>query len=328
MLIDRFGRQVTYLRVSVTDRCNLRCVYCMPPEGITWKEHNSILSYEEIIQVVKAAAQEGVSGVRLTGGEPLVRRDLPDLVRAVAAVPGIRDVSLTTNAILLEGMAAELAEAGLKRINVSLDSLKPELFARITRGGSLDKVMRGIRAAEGAGMRPIKVNAVIMRGVNDEELESLALLTMENDWHVRFIEIMPVRNQAPWGEGFPDPVLAYYPVHDMKMRLEPLGLHPVHHMEGQGPAELYQLQGAKGVIGLISPIGQKFCEKCNRLRLTADGTLRPCLLTDNEISVLPTLRAGGDITALLREAVLQKPEGHELEAQHSPNGRCMIQIGG
>ena len=328
MLIDRFGRQVTYLRVSITDRCNLRCVYCMPPEGIQWKEHASILTYEEIIRVIEAAAAEGVYGIRLTGGEPLVRKDLADLVKGIAAVPGIRDISLTTNAMLLEGVAGDLAAAGLKRINVSLDTLQPERFARITRGGSLERVMRGIRAAEQAGMTPIKVNAVMMRGVNEDELEDLAGLTIENDWHVRFIEMMPVRNQAPWGEGFPEPESVYYSVQEMLERLLPLGLVPLQDRIGQGPAEIYQLPGAKGVIGFISPIGNKFCDHCNRLRLTADGTLRPCLLVDDELSIVSTLREGGDITAMLKQAVLQKPEGHGLEEHHSPNGRCMLQIGG
>src|SRR5512135_400292 len=199
MLLDPFGRQITYLRISVTDRCNLRCVYCMPPEGVVWRPHETILRFEEILRIVEAAAQEGVREVRLTGGEPLIRQGVPDLVRMLAGVPGIQDISLTTNGLLLEKLAAPLAEAGLKRINLSLDTLNPEKFARITRGGSFEKVWRGLEAADAAGLAPLKINAVALKGVNDGELLDLARLTLDHPWQVRFIELMPIKNQASWG---------------------------------------------------------------------------------------------------------------------------------
>ena len=205
MLIDSWGRQITYLRISVTDRCNLRCVYCMPPEGIQLQAHEDILRYEEIAEVVRAAAQEGVREVRLTGGEPLTRPNLPALVGMLSSIPGIQDISLTTNAILLERFAAPLAEAGLKRVNISLDTLRPERFAKITRGGSFEQAWRGILAAEQAGLTPLKINAVAMRGINEDEFLDLARLSVDHPWQVRFIEIMPVKNETAWGDGFPNP---------------------------------------------------------------------------------------------------------------------------
>ncbi len=216
MLVDSFGRSITYLRVSVTDRCNFRCVYCMPSEGIARQSHAGILRYEEIAAVVRVLAGLGVRKVRLTGGEPLVRLDLPDLVRMIAGIPGIEDISLTTNGILLEQMAAALKDAGLNRVNVSLDTLNPEKFARITRGGALERLWRGVEAAEKHGLAPIKINVVAMRGVNDDELEDLAKLSIQKAWDVRFIEIMPVKNQQPWGAGFPDPAETYLSIPEIK----------------------------------------------------------------------------------------------------------------
>jgi GTP 3',8-cyclase len=328
MLIDTFGRQITYLRISVTDRCNLRCVYCIPPEGVPWQPHESILTYEEILRVVNAAAKEGIREVRLTGGEPLVRKDLPDLVKMIADVPGIEDISLTTNGILLAGMAKELSEAGLQRVNVSLDTLQPEKFARITRGGSLQRVWQGIRAAEENGLFPIKINVVVMQGVNDDELPELALLSIAHPWHVRFIELMPVKNQSPWGEGFPMPVEAYLSIREIFSRLQPLGLTEAPSPVGSGPAQEYRLANAQGTIGFISPVGDSFCQNCNRLRLTADGRLRPCLLSDIEVPVIQAVRGNEEILPYLKEAVRLKPREHELEKNHSPELRCMRQIGG
>jgi len=328
MLIDPFGRPVTYLRISVTDRCNLRCVYCMPPEGVAWQPHENILRYEEIMEVVRAAAENGVSEFRLTGGEPLVRKDLSDLVRMMAETPGVEDISLTTNGLLLENQIEGLAQAGLRRINVSMDTLDPQKFARITRGGSLEKVLRGLERAEAIGIRPIKLNVVMMRGVNQDELVSLARLSLIHPWHIRFIEMMPVNNQQPWGEGFPDPAQVFFPIQEMMRLLEPLHLHPENGGIGRGPAREYRLEGALGKIGFISPVGEQFCDRCNRLRLTADGNLRPCLLTDVEISVTSTLRRGEPVLPLLQQAVLLKPSGHDLAGQAHPYQRCMIQIGG
>jgi len=328
MLIDPFGRTITYLRISVTDRCNLRCVYCMPPEGVPWQPHEAIMRYEEIVQVVRAAAAEGIREVRLTGGEPLVRKDLHDLVRMIVAIPGVEDVSLTTNGILLAGQVERLAAAGLHRVNISLDTLDAEQFRRITRGGELEKVWQGIAAAETQGISPIKLNMVVLRGVNDDEIERMASLTLEHAWQVRFIELMPIKNQAPWGPGFPAPEEMFFPMGEVRMRLEAMGLQPTAPGIGSGPAEDFQLPGAKGIIGFINPLSKAFCQRCNRLRLTADGHLRPCLLSDGEIPLLPVLRRGEDILPLIRQAVAAKPLGHELDQQHVPVGRCMMQIGG
>ena len=328
MLQDQYGRKITYLRISVTDRCNFRCVYCMPAEGIPWQSPAAIMHYEEIAEVVRVAASQGINEVRLTGGEPLVRKDLPELVRLIDAIPGIQDISLTTNGILLDKMAGPLAQAGLKRVNISLDTLEPEKFSRITRGGSLDRFWDGLHAAELSGLNPIKLNVVAMRGVNDNELVDLARLSMEHDWQVRFIEIMPIRNQESWGPDFPSPASVYISIQEIVKILEPLGLEPVEHTVGSGPAREYRLHEAAGTIGFISPLGEKFCNSCNRLRLTADGFLRPCLLKEIEIPVLPALRAGKPLLPLLQKAVALKPSSHELEEEHYPTGRCMRQIGG
>lgn len=328
MLIDRFGRQITYLRVSVTDRCNFRCVYCMPAEGIQRQDHAAMLRYEEIAEVVRVAAQEGVREVRLTGGEPLVRRDLPVLVRMLAAIPGIEDLSLTTNGVLLDPLADALAAAGLTRINVSLDTLNPARFQRITRGGDLQRVFDGLNTAAAAGLNPIKINMVVMRGVNADEIEAMARLTLTQPWNVRFIELMPISNQTPWGEGFPAPETMFFPIQEMLERLAPLGLHPVDEKVGHGPAREYRLDGAQGTLGFISPLSHSFCDSCNRLRLTADGHLRPCLMSNQEVALLPALRAGQPVLPLLQQAALLKPEGHNLAQQPAPNGRCMMQIGG
>lgn len=329
MLQDPFGRPITYLRVSVTDRCNLRCVYCLPPEGVTLQSHQSILRYEEIAEVVRVAVAQGVRAVRLTGGEPLVRKGVVELVRLLAVIEGIEDLSLTTNAILLAEMAGPLAEAGLKRVNVSLDTLDAAKYARITRGGSLERVWQGLQAAEAAGLEPIKINVVAMRGVNDDELPRLARLTLEHSWHVRFIELMPINNHQPWGEGLPSsPEAAYLSVQEILERLRPLELQPHQAPAGQGPARAFRIPDGLGTVGVISPLGEHFCERCNRLRLTADGCLRPCLLSDVEIPLLPALRRGEDILPYLQQAVGMKPSGHELAQRKLPLNRCMIQIGG
>ncbi len=328
MLKDRFGRSVTYLRVSVTDRCNLRCVYCMPPEGVKWQPHDEILQYEEIARIVAVAAGEGIQEVRITGGEPLVRKDLADLIGMIAAAPGIQDISLTTNGVLLADQAVQLKAAGLKRVNVSIDTLKPELYARITRGGKLQRVFDGLKAAEECGLTPIKTNTVILKGVNSDEIKELASLTIEHDWHIRFIELMPILNQAPWGEGFPKPEEMYMPIDEVKQELETLGMRRIEHAVGLGPAEEFRIKGAKGTIGFISPLSKAFCQQCNRLRLTADGFLRPCLLSDDEVNVIDAVRQGGDILELLKKAIDLKPKEHQIDPGKNPSLRCMMQIGG
>jgi len=328
MLIDSLGRQITYLRISVTDRCNSRCVYCMPLAGVPWKSHDEILRYEEIAEIVQVMAAEGVRAVRLTGGEPLVRPNLPELVGMLAAIPGIEDISLTTNGLLLEQQAEDLARAGLKRINVSLDTMKPELFQRITRVGSIERVMRGLDAAEKCGLTPIKINMVVMRGINEDEIIPMARLSISRPWHVRFIELMPLGNQQPWGDGFPLPETMYYPIREIRSQLETLGLETVTDKSGNGPAVEYRLRGAQGRVGMIAALGEAFCGTCNRLRLTADGTIRPCLMSAEEVNLKDALRSGQPILPLIQQAVNVKPLGHELASRPAPEGRCMLQIGG
>ena len=329
-LIDGFGRHIDYLRISVTDRCNLRCVYCMPPGGVPWKPHTDILSYEEIVRVVTAAAQLGIRKIRWTGGEPLVRRDVTALVRAIAQIRGIDDISLTTNGVLLDKLAGPLAEAGLTRVNVSLDTLDPIKFRRITRLGEIDRVWRGLEAAERAGLRPIKLNAVVVRGVNDDELIDLARLTIDRPWHVRFIELMPVGNEGNWGLDFPLTPDRYFSIAEMLDRLAPLELVRTGQPIGNGPARTYHIAGALGTVGFISPLGEHFCATCNRLRLTADGRLRPCLLHDLEVPVREAVRASDGVASLIERAVTLKPHSHDLllaDASVS-HDRMMCQIGG
>ena len=327
-LTDRFGRPITYLRISVTDRCNLRCVYCLPAAGVQWQPSENQLSAEEIASIVEAAAREGVKRVRLTGGEPLVRPDIVEIVARIASIPGIEEVSLTTNAMLLERLAQPLSYMGLKRVTVSLDTLDADKFKRITRGGSIDRLWRGIAAAENAGLAPLKLNTVVVNGLNADELPALARLTLENPWHVRFIELMPVGNAQDWGDGFPALPDRYISVQEMRTRLSTFDLQPVAKPIGNGPARTFRIPGAAGTVGFISPLGEHFCQNCNRLRLTADGHLRPCLLLDGEVDIRNAVRAGEPLLPLLQQAVDAKPEGHELFLQHYPESRRMAQIGG
>jgi len=344
MLRDAFGRTIDYLRISVTDRCNLRCAYCMPPQGIEWKPHSQILTYEEITTVVRAAAALGVRKIRLTGGEPLVRPRVERLVEMVAAVPGIEDVSMTTNAVLLDRRAEALARAGLRRVNVSLDTLRADRFEQITRLGHIDDVWRGLQAAERAGLAPIKLNAVVVRRMNDDELADFARLTLDHAWHVRFIELMPVANEGDWGEHLPLPGNRLVTSEEMQARLSAqLGVPGLFvqallaspAVPGNGPARVFRLPNAKGTLGLITPVSQHFCPTCNRLRLTADGKLRPCLLAEGEVDVMSALRSSAseaDVQALLARAVENKPERHRLNEPIAPTEligqRVMAQIGG
>ena len=322
-LSDSFQRPINYLRISVTDRCNLHCTYCMPSEGIPLMSHEDILSYEEICIVARAAAELGIVKVRLTGGEPLVRAKLTNLLAMLARIQGIDDISLTTNGVLLQRYADELKSAGLHRVNVSLDSLRSDRFHRITRVGDLDDVLRGIEAARQAGLNPVKTNTVVMRGTNDDEVLDFARLTIEGEWHVRFIEYMPFSK----GEKA-DHLLV--PVSEIKQRIETLGELEPSPSSGGGPARYFRLPGARGTIGFISPVSEHFCRACNRLRLTADGKLRPCLFSDTEIDLREPLRRGAtadDIKRLIQEAASCKPEGHKLGAGITCE-RFMVQIGG
>jgi cyclic pyranopterin phosphate synthase len=324
-LSDSFQRPINYLRISVTDRCNLRCVYCMPPEGIAQMSHYDILSYEEIYTLVKAAAELGINKVRLTGGEPLVRAGLPDLVRMLADIDTIDDISLTTNGILLAQYAADLKDAGLDRVNVSLDTLKPERFKQITRCGSLEDTLKGIEVAGSVGLTPVKINMVVMAGVNDDELPDFARKTIEDGWHVRFIEHMPVN-------GDDAKAARLVSVNDMRKRLDFMGkLEPYKLDVGNGPAKYFRLPGAKGTIGFITPVTEHFCYQCNRLRLTADGKLRLCLLNEDEIDLREPLRSGAsvqELKTLIEKATAAKPKSHHLADGTIHKGRPFSQVGG
>jgi cyclic pyranopterin phosphate synthase len=328
MLTDSFGRSINYLRISVTDRCNLRCVYCLPGEGIQWQDRQDQLNAEEIVRFTASMAHAGLTRIRLTGGEPLVRADIVEIVAGLAAIPGIQEVSLTTNAMLLERLAQPLARAGLKRVNISLDTLDAAKFKRITRGGQIEQVWRGIAAAEQAGLGPIKLNTVVVNGLNADELPALAGLSIEHPWHIRFIELMPVGNQQDWGEGFPAAPDRYISVQQMQASLAGYAMVATETPLGNGPARTFRIPGALGTVGFISPLGEHFCQNCNRLRLTADGFLRPCLLLDGEINVRSAIRAGEPLLPLIQQAVEAKPKGHELSQEHYPESRRMAQIGG
>lgn len=328
MLIDPFGRSITYLRISITDRCNLRCAYCMPEAGLKWMSEESLLTVDEIVRVAEAAASLGINKVRLTGGEPLVRPDVIEIIRRIAAIPGIEDLSLTTNGHLLEKMAQTLFDAGLKRVNVSMDTLDPLKLKSITRIGDFNRVWNGILKAEAVGMQPVKLNSVIIGGFNDDEIPALASLTIEHPWHVRFIELMPVANEQDWGHGLPPVAERYISVQKMHAILQDLHLQQLEIPGSVGPERTFQIPGALGTVGFISPLGDHFCNKCNRLRLTADGWLRSCLLVDKEISLREALNTGANLQEFITKAVSEKPKGHNLAQHNCPEARCMAQIGG
>ena len=313
---DQFKREITYLRVSVTDLCNLRCLYCMP-EGVCQKRHEDILSFEEIAEIVAAAASLGVRKVRVTGGEPLVRRGVTELCRMIAAVPGIEELALTTNGVLLPRYAGELKEAGVTRVNISIDSLDPAKYRAITGGGELAAALDGVRAAREAGLSPLKLNTVLIGGFNDGEIADFVELTRAEPIELRFIELMPMG-----GRFGPE---AYLPGSAVLERVPEL--IPVPE-EGGGVARLYRLPGGAGRVGLISPLSRHFCATCNRLRLTSEGNLKPCLHSNQEIPVRG--KHGAELTETLRRAIYEKPQMHgALDAEHmSEAGRTMNTIGG
>jgi cyclic pyranopterin phosphate synthase len=323
-LSDSFQRPINYLRISVTDRCNLRCVYCMPLGGVRALSHDDILRYEEIETIARVAAEMGIDKIRLTGGEPMVRGGLPDLVEMLAAIKGIDEISLTTNGTMLARGADLLKKVGLNRVNISLDSLKPDRFKTITRSDAeLKDVLEGIEAAHKAGLEPVKINTVVMSGVNDDEVLDFAKKTIDEGWNVRFIELMPV--VAGMEET------SFVAASDMKKTIERLGrLEPYLSSVGNGPAKYFKLPGAKGTIGFITPISEHFCFNCNRLRLTADGKLRPCLLSAYEVDLKGPLRAGVDaegLKKLIEEAVANKPRRHRIAEGEVPR-RPFSQVGG
>ncbi len=327
-LIDPFGRAVEYLRISVTDRCNLRCTYCMPEEGVPYEERDAVLTYEEILRLVHLLARHGLRKVRLTGGEPLVRRDLPTLVREIAAVPAITDLGLTTNGVLLARHAPDLWDAGLRRINISLDTLRPDRFAQIARFAKFDDATAGLAAAEAVGFSPIKLNMVVMRGVNDDELADMAALTLDHAYDVRFLEYMPIGQVTPWQWK------AQYVSNDevletLRARFE---LVPLETAE-TSTSRVFQIPGARGRVGVINPISHKFCAGCNRLRLTANGALVPCLSDNYEYDLKTPLRAGASDDELIqhvKNALAHKPQQSDFEGRAERGGslRIMAQIGG
>ena len=332
---DSHGRVIDYLRISLTDRCNFRCIYCMPAEGVCAMSHDEILRIEEIEQIARVATRIGIKSVRLTGGEPLVRRGVVDLVESLSGMPEIKNVSLTTNGVLLPEMADDLKRAGLSRVNISLDTLDPAQFEFITRVGRLESTMKGIDAALETGFDPVKINAVTVRSLNQDFL-AFARLSVDRPLHVRFIEYMPVGDAAGFdgsGWGKEDVVPSDELLGIINERARAAGmpeLEPVNDDGkpiGWGPATYYQFPGAKGTVGFISPLSRHFCSQCNRLRLTADGKLRPCLFSDREIDVRTALREGGEdaVYDCFLEALNLKPDDHHDKVGTERN---MSQIGG
>jgi cyclic pyranopterin phosphate synthase len=324
-LHDQCDRPINYLRVSVTDRCNLRCVYCMPESGVPLQRHEDILRYEEIARLVRVAASLGIYKVRLTGGEPLVRPQLASLVAMLARIPGLDDLSLTTNGMLLAAQARELAQAGLDRVNVSLDTLRPERFTGMTRCGHLEQALAGLEAAQAAGLTPVKINMVVIRGLNEDEVVDFARRTRSDGWHVRYIEIMPLGEGSKWAGD------RYVPAGEVRDRIESeLGQLDPGPSDERGPARYWRLHGARGTIGFITPISEHFCHRCNRLRLTADGPLLPCLMGTDEFDLRRPLREGANdeaLSELFRRAIAGKPAGHRLADQPAPP-RMMASVGG
>ncbi len=320
MLKDNFDRTIDYMRISVTDRCNLRCVYCKPSGSLKPLEHKDILQYEEIARILRIAVHKGVRKVRITGGEPLVRKNITRLIKMIRSIEGIDELSLTTNGILLEHFAEELADAGLDRVNVSLDSLKPERYREITRGGVLDAVLRGIEASEKAGLAPIKINMVPIRGLNDDEIVEFAKITLTSPYQVRFIEFMPFVTEDMWNQE------KFIPAEEIKSLVEHMGTLIPAKTRKSGPARYFRFEGAAGVVGFISPISNHFCKECNRLRLTADGKLRPCLFSETEIDLKPALRNNGpdaEIKRLIALSIAVKPESHSMKIENLfPTPNC------
>lgn len=307
-LRDRFFRTVSYLRVSITDRCNQRCIYCMPEEGVKSLNPSKILTYEEILRVIKAASGLGINKIRITGGEPLVRKGVLDFIAAAAAMDGVDELALTTNGLLLEEMAAGLSSAGLKRVNVSLDTLKPELYEKVTRRQGLEQVLRGLKASTAVGLSPVKINVVAMKGINDDEILDFAAFAMDGGYEVRFIEFMPTANQF-WG---PERLLASADI--LNILKSKYSIAAVESNVSSGPSRVFTLPGG-ATIGVISPMSDHFCGNCNRLRLTAEGRLRSCLFSDAEEDLSPLLRSGAAEPVLadaICRAVNRKPSGHEL----------------
>ncbi len=326
MAIDRFGRNIHYLRISLTDHCNLRCVYCMP-EDMTFRPNAEMMQDDELFTLVRLLASLGFDKIRLTGGEPTVRANIVGIVGEIAATPGIRSLSMTTNGVLLGRLAEPLARAGLDRVNISLDTLDPVRFRRVTRWGKLEQVWEGIQAAEAAGLNPVKINAVVVRGYNEQDVVDLACLTLDHPWQVRFIEMMP------FGGATSLQLNQVVKADEIMTRISAsLGqLEPVGSGELDGEARVYRLPDARGEVGFISSVSAPFCAACTRARLTSDGRLRMCLLRDMEVDLLTPLRTGAsieDLRQIILGGVWQKPWGHGLADGEFATNRVMSEIGG
>lgn len=322
---DKFTRNIDYLRLSITDKCNLRCLYCMPEEGVVLKKHEEILTLEELQFVVRCASQLGIRKVRLTGGEPLVRKGVVDLVSMIREISAIEEISITTNGVLLKDMARQLKTAGVDRINISLDTLNPEKFKHITRGGDLQHVLLGIDAALQEGLDPVKINCVLVEGFNTHELNEFVILAENKSLHVRFIELMPIGESQNKQDGF----LSLAAVKNELIKT--YGLISTQTVKSNGPAEQYMLPSGKGTIGFIGALSNHFCHKCNRLRVTADGKIKPCLDSDFEIDLMDALRHIGTEEAVKEvfvEAINKKPKGHNMKSRQTCDKRLMSQIGG
>jgi len=330
-MLDKYERDINYLRVSITDRCNLRCTYCRPKEGFSLKGHDDILRYEEILRIVFQAVKMGLIKVRVTGGEPLVRRGCVEFLSALQKIEGLQDISLTTNGIFLERYAQDIFNAGVRRINISLDSLNHDKYRQITGGGKLEEVLRGIETAERIGFSPIKINTVVIRGLNDDEMLDFAKLAMDKPFQVRFIEIMPVSDV---NVNQPTQFLPTSQLYDAISRRFELAALGKKKNKFDGPARIYRMKGGAGEIGFINPVSDHFCKTCNRLRLTADGKLRSCLLSETEIdlkSALDRSCSDEELSGLIRQAILLKPQKHDLDCTDRHIKKChrdMSDIGG
>ena len=318
-MIDGYGRKINYLRLSVTDRCNLRCRYCMPEEGVEKLNHNDILSLEEIDEMVSSFVSLGIDKIRVTGGEPLVRSGIVSLIKMIRMHSEIKDLALTTNGLLLKEMARSLKEAGLDRVNVSIDSLNPEKYFRMTRGGSLETVLEGIEEAKRVGLAPIKINVVIIGGFNDDEIIDFVRMTENEAIDVRFIELMPIGEVAKWS------IKNYLPNTVVLDKVPEL--IPVMSKDPSSPAKYYKLPNGKGKVGLISPISCKFCTNCNRIRLTSEGKLKYCLHSDEEFDLKKAMDDQLDLTKFIQESVLKKPLEHQI-GKGETVARNMVQVGG
>lgn len=326
MALDHFGRRIHYLRISLTDHCNLRCVYCMP-EDMTFRPNAELMQDDEILTLVRLFASLGFDKIRLTGGEPTVRANIVDLVRGIASIPGIRTLSMTTNGVLFSRLAESLKEAGLQRVNFSLDTLNEDKFRSLTRWGSLEQVWSGIEAAERVGLNPVKINSVVVRDYNEEDVVSLARLTLDRPWQIRFIEMMPFAGATDFQRNLV--VSSEEIAQRIKDALGPLQVLNGGRLDGE--ARMYRLRNGAGAIGFISTVTQPFCATCSRARLTADGRLRLCLLREKEVDLLTPLRAGAsleELRQLIRDGIWQKPWGNQLADGVVPLNRTMSEIGG